>query len=273
MIHTNDELYHHGIRGQKWGVRNGPPYPLGSASSSIEKTPSSVLGKAGSFSIAGGNAKRLAEKGSTWVSDTGYLSREPNAKVMQTAQKVGLKLKTNNLSMSEDCAETDPDFDGNGPPAQRNNCAHCSVALAMRRMGYDVEAQDLPKDRENGTKFTDLEKYFNNLNYKTAYAGIHLSASGYEKALSKRLLKTCNNENGAVGIMLFAFPAGGAHYITWENQNGTIRYSDGQNNISDISSIVFDGIRKGQIMCTTMVARLDNATINTDTIGEVVKSK
>lgn len=21
-------LFHHGIRGQKWGVRNGPPYPL-----------------------------------------------------------------------------------------------------------------------------------------------------------------------------------------------------------------------------------------------------
>lgn len=23
-----DELYHHGIKGQEWGVRNGPPYPL-----------------------------------------------------------------------------------------------------------------------------------------------------------------------------------------------------------------------------------------------------
>lgn len=23
------ELYHHGILNQKWGVRNGPPYPLG----------------------------------------------------------------------------------------------------------------------------------------------------------------------------------------------------------------------------------------------------
>lgn len=23
-----DELCHHGIKGQKWGVRNGPPYPL-----------------------------------------------------------------------------------------------------------------------------------------------------------------------------------------------------------------------------------------------------
>lgn len=24
-----EELYHHGILGQKWGVQNGPPYPLG----------------------------------------------------------------------------------------------------------------------------------------------------------------------------------------------------------------------------------------------------
>ena len=28
MIYYGRELYHHGVRGQKWGVRNGPPYPL-----------------------------------------------------------------------------------------------------------------------------------------------------------------------------------------------------------------------------------------------------
>lgn len=27
-IKTNGELYHHGVLGQKWGQRNGPPYPL-----------------------------------------------------------------------------------------------------------------------------------------------------------------------------------------------------------------------------------------------------
>lgn len=27
----NNELYHHGILGQRWGHRNGPPYPLGSS--------------------------------------------------------------------------------------------------------------------------------------------------------------------------------------------------------------------------------------------------
>ena len=30
MYSRNAELYHHGIKGQKWGIRNGPPYPLGS---------------------------------------------------------------------------------------------------------------------------------------------------------------------------------------------------------------------------------------------------
>lgn len=28
MYSRNAELYHHGIKGQKWGVTNGPPYPL-----------------------------------------------------------------------------------------------------------------------------------------------------------------------------------------------------------------------------------------------------
>lgn len=31
-------LYHHGIKGQKWGVRNGPPYPLNRQKGLISKS-------------------------------------------------------------------------------------------------------------------------------------------------------------------------------------------------------------------------------------------
>lgn len=30
IIGDKDYLMHHGIKGQKWGVENGPPYPLNS---------------------------------------------------------------------------------------------------------------------------------------------------------------------------------------------------------------------------------------------------
>ena len=42
------ELYHHGIKGQHWGVRNGPPYPLSSTQKSSEEE---------SFGVRSGNNK------------------------------------------------------------------------------------------------------------------------------------------------------------------------------------------------------------------------
>lgn len=31
------ELYHHGIKGMKWGVQNGPPYPLSASAHSVSE--------------------------------------------------------------------------------------------------------------------------------------------------------------------------------------------------------------------------------------------
>lgn len=37
MKNWREELYHHGIKGQKWGVRNGPPYPLRAKDHSVSE--------------------------------------------------------------------------------------------------------------------------------------------------------------------------------------------------------------------------------------------
>lgn len=33
---TKNDIYHHGVQGQKWGIRNGPPYPLKRKTKNIE---------------------------------------------------------------------------------------------------------------------------------------------------------------------------------------------------------------------------------------------
>lgn len=51
------ELVHHGIKGQKWGVRNGPPYPL-AQKESVEKT-----GKGGIVKTTVAGHKGISKQG------------------------------------------------------------------------------------------------------------------------------------------------------------------------------------------------------------------
>ena len=50
------ELYHHGIEGQKWGVRNGPPYPLDESDRSSAERAANPPAEKNSY--GGSHAKR-----------------------------------------------------------------------------------------------------------------------------------------------------------------------------------------------------------------------
>lgn len=51
VIYASDSLYHHGIKGQEWGHKNGPPYPLDKSDYSAAER------KASTGNVSSGNSK------------------------------------------------------------------------------------------------------------------------------------------------------------------------------------------------------------------------
>ena len=195
-------LAHHGIRGQKWGVRNGPPYPLG------EKDHSASEKKAGwqksldkhqenqqsssdkGLTVTKGGAKinMSGETGGNYQSHISNGTLNISNKIRQVANKTGLKLKTGSMSIDEDCKAVDPDYNPNNPLA-RNNCGKCSAAYVLRRMGLDVEAEDMRKEEADiGFDYNDFGKYFKGYKPEGIMTGNHFTKNGYRDALSKKLL-------------------------------------------------------------------------------------
>lgn len=59
-----DVLYHHGIKGQRWGVRQGPPYPLSPSDHTAAEKKSG-----GSSSKWKGNAEERFQRDKKWLKD------------------------------------------------------------------------------------------------------------------------------------------------------------------------------------------------------------
>jgi len=61
---SQNELYHHGIDGQRWGVRHGPPYPLDRADHNkvIEKSEKASKKRNTSYNGSRKYAKRMSDK-------------------------------------------------------------------------------------------------------------------------------------------------------------------------------------------------------------------
>lgn len=215
-------ISHHGRKGQKWGVLNGPPYPL------------SRQALAGSQYAIGGKGSRIWKKRS---------DAEENID-----PKTGLKLKTWEYSRTEDLAATNP-LQKKIVGYSWNNCSCCVTAYDLRRRGFDVVAGD-PKDfRKHGATESKLKHFYEGLDpsdyfYKDVKdIPRNLSKENSDKLYKYASEKILEQGNGARGILAVQRKNNG-HALCYENAGGKILVLDPQANrrynLRDVSDISLD---------------------------------
>ena len=231
-IDYKNELRHHGIKGQKWGVRNGPPYPLGASDHSASER------KAGWRASAKSSKKeRPAIKKVVNVDDRIIYIKKCNTTKMQD-----LKIINSDMTLSHsDCERI---INGKGTivdmgktlmntfNGRLSNCQGCTYSGALRRMGYDVAAK---RSNRKMMESANVAKYFKNASYETVgldqkvlnpisesmRAGIRRSKiPNYIPELEKKIVA---HGDGTYGNFI-----GCGHSVEYYVDNGKVKIYDNQ---------------------------------------------
>ena len=256
---SNDYLMHHGIKGQKWGVKNGPPYPLKENAHTTAETAEKKAGMAelivpalylsamaATLVIAKKAAKKADERRTQQFEEEYYNKRE--IKTLEECPKIDPK----SMTMDEHMKAINPDYPEFG---STQNCMFCTTAMAMRMKGYDVSAETCP----DGWTTNNLAKTWENMEVETPKLR---TASALEDYIAKQ-------GDGAYGNIMVYSPYGGGHSMFYQVDNGEIKIYDTQANktrkLRDFSGVVD--------MAMTDVARLDNKEPTEYALGCVKKRK
>lgn len=282
----SDELMHHGIPKQRWGVRHGPPYPL---DKKVHKAVVKGVAKANTKGIFKTFDKGMnkdddrttpslvgfSNYDAEVTEDTGFANMDftetkrrhrgeikfnpngdnvfpPVATVIKDAENRGL-----------DTFHCDPGFDGveedinpdYGTPGTTNNCMYCGAATALRGKGFDVIA----RKSMGGAGAGKYEDWFKGA--KNEYCE---SWDEMEQDIKK-------DGNGSSGVLQGFYGDGldshmGGHTLNWVNENGNVTVIDSQ----DHSRMSWNDMKSkygfGSKGCIR--TRLDNCEPNWDSLAE-----
>lgn len=129
-------LEHHGIKGQKWGIKNGPPYPLD------DETASKVRMK-GEWDDKDGGIEEYR----------GY--RTTKALKAHPVEKLEDLKKLGKDDTVEDALQR-INYDVGDGEGRHFNCQNCAVAFEMVKRGYDVKS----RPTKTGSNVGDIAKNF-----------------------------------------------------------------------------------------------------------------
>lgn len=300
-----DYLAHHGILGQRWGKRNGPPYPLSAGAHSASEKKAGWKNSLNRTTYSGADKKTKPKKNSNkselalWMMKLGVdvLSLNPvgltldiirggeaavasikernnkkRREGLKTDPKTGLKLKASETTPEEDMKRINPsvyDFDTN----TKNNCMLCTTAYELNRRGYDVSAGKTTK----GFTANTVKEWFPKAEVKDAYNPPAFSEEwkksrqraswGINKELSEQTINELKKQpNGARGNIMVTFATMGGHSMVYEVNDGNVIIRDCQINQT------YKKPEKILNSCATVqYARTDNVDFDIEKIKEIVR--
>lgn len=301
----SNELYHHGIKGQKWGVRRfqNPDGTLTAAgkirygikSDKKVKTPDNEKGALAVLALFGlttflelapvisiSAAARSKEKKANKFEDNCEKEREEAV----VDKKTGLKKQTTAKSAKEDLKRVNPGYhtSSGSTNGSHDNCVNCTYAYELRRRGYEVQAKR--NDTGRSGKET-AKKYFKGVKHKGVVSPPKYNEEDqdeflrfYERAEkakakgNKELIQKVNEAMaseppGSRGQVLVRWSKYSGHSTSYEVlDNGKWRIMEAQN-----GKIYEDKALKAllQEMCSFEYARLDNLEFDAKAIKEAVR--
>lgn len=233
------ELYHHGIQGQKWGIRNGPPYPLDSSKSTgsklkseivsnIENNTNSFIKSYKSKKYSGSLNKKSIDIKSTYMGsifsffnifkDSLKLNEEKEMELnIKNSKENGEFEKINGKhSYIQDAENVNPNYNS-GVEKWENNCALCAITYDMRRRGFDVTANP----SENGRTIEKIADFYN---AKVSDFNHFLNSNDFKKKIE-------SEPNGSRGfINCNSGITGEYHVLSYEKTKNDTLIIDSQSN-------------------------------------------
>lgn len=321
-----NELYHHGIKGQKWGIRRfqNPDGTLTAAGkkrylkdSKKDRGVTETVAIAAAVALAldavpvikakmsAATARRRYVQLMTKWSDATKEARQADYAAFDKYQKereeavvdktTGLRVKSDTSKerdVEEDVKRVNPYFLlrrwDSSVAGTTSNCVNCSVAVELRRRGYEVQA----KLHTNGRDATKAYKsYFTNYKEKEVikrppfpdlkkkddmddYLAFYREAERKKRAGNEELIQKVNEAmskepEGSRGHISLRWGLGCGHSTSYEVlKDGKWRIIEGQN------GKVYEGAQLEALlkeMCDFTYARTDNLKFDAKKIKEAIK--